>query len=176
MTDAEKTRRPVGKPNELRDVYEFLEEVRLRPGMWARGSSLQHLDSMLIGYRVASEIHGIGEPFDFFNGGPFAEWLWKRLGMSYGSTLGWAVEIERAAEKSGTPPMEMFFALLDELIPRRTQLTPSLCVGPQLMLDASAPPEALHDHDMATDSNSAGTGHRVARGHFRSGHEERVDM
>ncbi|MEV4456161.1 hypothetical protein [Microbispora sp. NPDC049633] len=121
MTDVEKTRRPVRKPSELHDVYEFLEEVRLRPGMWVRRSSLQHLDSMLVGYRLAAEIHGIDEPFDFFNGGPFAEWLWKRLDMPYGSALGWAVEIERAAEKSNTPPMEMFFALLDEFRAEHTR-------------------------------------------------------
>lgn len=114
MTETAKGRRAPRRPSELRDVYEFLDEVRLRPGMWVRRSSLQHLDSMLIGYRVASEIHGIDESFDFWNGGPFAEWLWKRFGMAYPSALGWAVEIERAAETANVPAMEMFFALLDE--------------------------------------------------------------
>ncbi|MDR6980851.1 hypothetical protein J2X68_007593 [Streptomyces sp. 3330] len=33
--------------------------------MWVRRSSLQHRDSMLIGYAVASEIHDIDERFDF---------------------------------------------------------------------------------------------------------------
>ncbi|MEU8460443.1 hypothetical protein [Streptomyces sp. NPDC029003] len=114
MTETAKGRRAPRKPIELRDVYEFLEEVRLRPGMWVRRSSLQHLDSILVGYRVASEIHGIDESFEFWNGGPFAEWLWKRLGLSYPSALGWAVEIERAAEIAEVPAMEMFFAFLDE--------------------------------------------------------------
>src|SRR5690242_15914453 len=102
------------KPRELRDVHEFLDEVRLRPGMWVRRSSLQHLDSMLIGYAVASEVHDVDESFDFWNGGPFSQWLWKRLDMTYPSNLGWAVEIERVAESAGTPPMQMFFSLLDE--------------------------------------------------------------
>ncbi|MFE3854392.1 hypothetical protein ACFXPN_25045 [Streptomyces griseorubiginosus] len=102
------------RPRELNDVLEFLDEVRLRPGMWVRRSSLQHLDSMLIGYAVASEIHDIDERFDFWNGGPFSQWLWNRLSMEYPSALGWAVEIERAAEATGTQPMEMFFSLLDE--------------------------------------------------------------
>jgi hypothetical protein len=62
---------------------------------------------MLVGYRVASEIHGSGESFEFWNGGPFAEWLWKRLSMPYPSALGWAVEIERAAEIAEVPAMEM---------------------------------------------------------------------
>ena len=113
MTETARGRRAPREPGELRDFYEFLEEVRLRPGMWVRGSSLTHLDSMLGGYRVASEIHGSAESFDFWDG-PFSEWLWKRLGLGYSSSLGWAVEIERAAQAADVPPMEMFFALLDE--------------------------------------------------------------
>jgi hypothetical protein len=121
MTETAKSGRAPRKPSELRDVYEFLDEVRRRPGMWVRRSSLQHLDSMLIGYRVASEIHGVDESFDFWNGGLFATWLWKRLSMTYPSALGWAVEIERAAETANTPPIEMFFALLDEFRAERGQ-------------------------------------------------------
>ncbi|MCX4738570.1 hypothetical protein [Streptomyces antibioticus] len=97
-------------------MYDLLEEVRLRPGMWLRRSSLQHLDSMLSGYVVALQIHGIEEPLDLRPGshGPFAQWLWKRLDMHYPSALGWAVEIERAAEQVDRPAIEMFFDLLDE--------------------------------------------------------------
>ncbi|MET7547097.1 hypothetical protein ABZS94_15115 [Streptomyces sp. NPDC005500] len=100
---------------ELSDANDFLDEVRLRPGMWVRGSSLQHLDSMLTGYRVAIGIHRVEEDFDFWNPGTqgtFAEWLWQRNGCS--SALGWAVEIEREAETSGTPAIELFFSLLDQ--------------------------------------------------------------
>ncbi|GGU93553.1 hypothetical protein GCM10010260_30730 [Streptomyces filipinensis] len=114
MTELAAGRPGPRKPRELRDVDEFLDQVRLRPGMWVRRSSLQHLDSMLVGYAVASEIHGSDESFDFWNSGPFSQWLWKRMNMTYPSNLGWAVEIERAAEAAGTPPMEMFFSLLDE--------------------------------------------------------------
>ncbi|MFI1168675.1 hypothetical protein ACH4UM_35220 [Streptomyces sp. NPDC020801] len=114
---AEGTRRAPRQLGELSDVYDFLEEVRLRPGMWVCRSSLQHLDSMLTGYRVALGVHGIAEPFDFWNPGGssrFSEWLWPRLGMRHPSPLGWATEIERAAEQDGRPAMEMFFELLDE--------------------------------------------------------------
>lgn len=45
----------------------------LGPGMWVR--SLDHLDSMLIGYLVALEVHGMAEEFNFWPQGPFAEWL-----------------------------------------------------------------------------------------------------
>ncbi|WP_328725613.1 hypothetical protein [Streptomyces sp. NBC_00259] len=51
---------------------------------------------------------------DFDHCGPFSEWLWPRLGMQYSSPLGWAVEIERAAEAADIQPLDMFFDLLDE--------------------------------------------------------------
>ncbi|MDQ0577895.1 hypothetical protein [Streptomyces rishiriensis] len=114
MTEMAAGRPGPRKPRELRDVHEFLDQVRLRPGMWVRRGSLQHLDSMLVGYAVACEIHDSDESFDFWNSGPFSQWLWKRMNMAYPSNLGWAVEIERAAESAGMPPMEMFFSLLDE--------------------------------------------------------------
>ncbi|MEU4094893.1 hypothetical protein [Streptomyces sp. NPDC026673] len=100
---------------ELTDVYDFLDEVRLRPGMWVRGSSLQHLESMLLGYGAAMKVHGIEAAFDFWSPGaqrPFAEWLWRRNGRH--SPLGWAVEIEREAQESETPAIELFFSLLDQ--------------------------------------------------------------
>ncbi|MFE9096494.1 hypothetical protein [Streptomyces sp. NPDC007264] len=115
MTETDGARRTPKQLGELADVYDFLEEVRLRPGMWIRRSSLQHLDSMLTGYRVALGVHDIAEPFDFWNPGSqgrFSEWLWQRLGRH--SALGWATEIEREAERADRPAMEMFFELLDE--------------------------------------------------------------
>lgn len=78
--------------------------------MWVR--SLDHLESMLIGYRVALEIHGVVEEFDFWPHGPFAEWLWVRLGRH--SSLGWAAEIEHEATAANISPTAKFFALLDE--------------------------------------------------------------
>ncbi|MCP3768802.1 MULTISPECIES: hypothetical protein [unclassified Streptomyces] len=117
MADPGVGKRRLRQLSELKDVYDFLEEVRLRPGIWVRGSSLLHLHSLLTGYRIALGVHDVEETFDFWNPGnhiPFNEWLWKRLGMPYSSALGWAVEIERAAEKAGRPAMELFFELLDE--------------------------------------------------------------
>ncbi|MFG2380836.1 hypothetical protein [Streptomyces avermitilis] len=117
---------PRQKPRQLTqlgDVHDFLDEVRLRPGMWLRGSSLQHLESMLIGYRVALGVHGIPEDFDFWSPGqgPFAEWLWQRLGHKYPSALGWAVEIEREAEATNESAVELFFSLLDEFRAERSE-------------------------------------------------------
>ncbi|MEU6774074.1 hypothetical protein [Streptomyces sp. NPDC046759] len=115
MMEVDNVRRQPRHLTELSSVFEFLDEVRLRPGMWLRGDSLQHLDSMLIGYRAAMVVHGVEEDFDFWSPGtqgPFAEWLWQRLGRH--SPLGWAVEIEREAQEAGTPAVELFFDLLDE--------------------------------------------------------------
>ncbi|MDX2522488.1 hypothetical protein PV355_46665 [Streptomyces stelliscabiei] len=116
MTDTGKATRRLRQLNELTDLYDFLDEVRLRPGMWVRGRSLLHLESMLIGYTAALGIHGINEDCNLQAGsqGPFAQWLWNRLGMAYPSSLGWAVEIERRAEQTDVPAVELFFELLDE--------------------------------------------------------------
>lgn len=114
---------PPRASSELRDVHDFLAEVRKRPGMWLPGGSLQHLDSMIIGYQIALQAHGLqekdGGAFDFVHFGPFPEWLWPRLGLGYPSALRWAVEIERAAEKQGVPAVTLFFDLLDEYAAER---------------------------------------------------------
>ena len=114
MTAADNARRQPKHLTELSSVYELLDEIRLRPGMWLRGSSLQHLDSMLIGYQAAMTVHDIEEDFPFWrpgNEGPFTEWLWQRLALH--SSLDWAAEIEREAQ-DGAPAVELFFSLFDE--------------------------------------------------------------
>lgn len=95
---------------ECTGAYDFLEQVRLRPGMWLPGGSLRHLKSMLIGYRVALGVHQVDEHFDFWPEDSFQEWLWRRLGRH--SSLGWAVEIERETP-GGSTAIEEFFRLLD---------------------------------------------------------------
>ncbi|MBB2913250.1 hypothetical protein FHS43_004548 [Streptosporangium becharense] len=107
----EQTQRPRPEPpSEWQNVYGFLEEVRHRPGMWLRDGSLRDLEMILIGYRVALDVHGVEERFDFWPSGPFSAWL-ARYGRW--SALGWAAEIERQVEP-GTTPLESFFAFLDE--------------------------------------------------------------
>ncbi|MGW3747184.1 hypothetical protein ACWD62_43525 [Streptomyces sp. NPDC005146] len=109
------TELPKPRPlHELDNVHDFLDDVRLRPNMYVRGRSVLHLQSILFGYSVACEIHRAPAMTDFDHVGPFSEWLWPRLGMRYSSPLGWAVEIERAAEAAGIQPLDMFFDLLDE--------------------------------------------------------------
>ncbi|ARF77527.1 hypothetical protein HS99_0008735 [Kitasatospora aureofaciens] len=95
---------------ECTGAYDFLEQVRLRPGVWLPGGSLRHLESMLIGYRVALGVHRVEEDFDFWPENSFKEWLWRHLGRH--SPLGWAAEIERETPAGSTPVAE-FFRLLD---------------------------------------------------------------
>ncbi|MGW0465704.1 hypothetical protein ACWDX6_10580 [Streptomyces sp. NPDC003027] len=100
--------------SECRDVYDFLDQIRLRPAMFIRGGSLLELQSMLYGFRVASEIYGPQAVTDFEHEGPFTEWLWPRLGQRYSSPLGWAVEITKAAQAADRAATDLFFDLLDE--------------------------------------------------------------
>jgi hypothetical protein len=111
MSQAGESPRKPRQLKELRDVYDFLDKVRSRPGAWVDRSSLQHLNSMLIGYRVALAVHGVEEEFDFWHDGPFSKWLWRRLGRS--SALGWAREIEHEAAAAGRSSIEAFFDFLD---------------------------------------------------------------
>ena len=117
MSEAGSGKRKPRQLSELSDVFDFLDEVRLRPGMWVR--SLDHLYSTLIGYGVALEVHNVAEEFDFWPQGPFTEWLWARLGRH--SSLGWAVEIEREAEAARLDPVEMFFVFVDAYRAERHQ-------------------------------------------------------
>lgn len=114
--------RPIGsKPvGECHDIYEFLDQVRMRPGMFVRGGSLLELQAILYGFRVASEIYGPQAVTDFEHQGPFAEWLWPQLGRSYSSPLGWAVEITKAAEAADASPIDLFFDLLNKFKDERS--------------------------------------------------------
>ncbi|QDO39859.1 hypothetical protein FNV62_18260 [Streptomyces sp. RLB3-17] len=89
----------------------------MNPGTWASVERGRCPQGGLPGLARAR-----AEAFDFWNPGcqePFAEWLWKRLGRH--SSLGWAAEIEREAEASNTPAVELFFSLLDEYRAERGQ-------------------------------------------------------
>ncbi|MFC9424628.1 hypothetical protein [Streptomyces sp. NPDC056987] len=91
-------------------MYDFLDQIRLRPGMWLPVGSLQHLQSVLTGYRVALAVHSIREPFAFWPEEDFTTWLHEHYGIS--SSLTWAAEIERRTPADSTPVKE-FFRLLD---------------------------------------------------------------
>ncbi|WP_327425459.1 barstar family protein [Streptomyces sp. NBC_01707] len=93
------------------DVYDFLEQIRLRPSMSLPGHSLRHLEALLTGYRVALGVHAIDEPFAFWPEERFTQWLHESRGTS--SSLSWAAEIERTTPADSNP-VEEFFRLLDD--------------------------------------------------------------
>ncbi|WP_327386465.1 MULTISPECIES: hypothetical protein [unclassified Streptomyces] len=96
--------------DEVRDVYDVLEHVRLRPGMFVRDGSLQELMLILSGYGTALRVHDVGEQFDLAPVGPFADWLRRSRGWS--TSCGWATAIELNGQDE--PPLSAFFRLLDE--------------------------------------------------------------
>ncbi|MEU8911640.1 hypothetical protein [Streptomyces mirabilis] len=105
-------RKPRPRPiAEWQDAFDFVEQVRLRPGMFVRGGSVQELSTMLFGYSVSLQVHGVDEEFVFDPaGGPFAQWLGWEYGWSMAT--GWAHAIEHYLPDE--PPLEAFFRLVDE--------------------------------------------------------------
>ncbi|SMD06686.1 hypothetical protein SAMN05660733_03813 [Lentzea albidocapillata] len=78
--------------------------------MWVRGRQLRELETMLLGYGIALEVHGITESFLLNPGGPFSDWLYARFG--WGMACGWAHAITENAGKEA--PLDLFFRLADE--------------------------------------------------------------
>ncbi|MGW6728320.1 hypothetical protein ACWF9G_20675 [Nocardia sp. NPDC055029] len=105
---------PVKRLADCDDVYDFLEHnVRPRPLMWARGGSLQELETLLAGYSLALHVHSVPEAEEFALGprGPFTEWLRSTYG--WGMSMGWAYAIEQHRHE-GETAIDSFFRLLDE--------------------------------------------------------------
>ncbi|MFJ7421740.1 hypothetical protein ACIQXD_24475 [Streptomyces uncialis] len=104
------------------DVYDLLEQIRLRPSMWLPGGSLRDLQAMLLGYQIAISVHSVDEAFSFWK---FNQWLKERLGARSDSvSYGWAADIERNTPE-GSTPVEEFFRLLDGFrLETARQLTP----------------------------------------------------
>ncbi|MFE5555232.1 hypothetical protein [Streptomyces sp. NPDC056544] len=113
MTAPQGKRRPPRPVSEMRDVYDFLEDVRLRPGMYAFQSSVMHLHSLLDGFELAMEMSGKPDSTPFGPRGGFIEWLRGQINGQYGSLI-WGYAIELEAGDRGMPAMELFFELLDK--------------------------------------------------------------
>jgi hypothetical protein len=93
----------------MSDIYEFLRDVRERPGMYVLDYSLEPLQSMCHGYSVALEAHGIHELGVDFNR-RFSDFVYEQRGWSM--SIGWADGIRRHA-KSNEEAFQTFFALLE---------------------------------------------------------------
>jgi hypothetical protein len=63
----------------VRDLYDFLQRVRKRPGMYLRDKSLEDLDARCHGYSLALNAHAIQEFGTDFNE-LFSSYLFERFG------------------------------------------------------------------------------------------------
>jgi hypothetical protein len=79
--------------------------------MWVRHGSVHELCTMLFGYSLALQVHGVPEGFDLHPAlGPFADWLRATRGWSM--SRGWDAAIEDNA--GDRTPLDLLFGLLDE--------------------------------------------------------------
>ena len=91
------------------NVFDWLDEVRARPGMYLRGGSLLDLESKVYGYYAGLASHGIVEPVPAMDH-HFASWLYHRTRWSM--SCGWGAGI---ADRHKRPERAVaaFFRLVD---------------------------------------------------------------
>jgi hypothetical protein len=92
-------------------IYDVLDAIRKRPGMYIAEPSINRLHAFLVGYtaglgRVRFALRGEG---DFHR---FHDWVAGRLGFG-SSTSGWCNMI-RSKSVSEADAFDRFYALLDE--------------------------------------------------------------
>jgi hypothetical protein len=92
-------------------IYDMLEKIRRKPGMYIGERSINRLHAFLTGYRA-----GLGRlgfyPRDVDEFHRFHDWVANRLGF-YESTSGWCNMI-RDKSTSETEAFDQFFLFLDE--------------------------------------------------------------
>jgi hypothetical protein len=122
---------PTWEPTRISNVFEWLDEVRKRPGMYIRasgndrdGASLDHLESMLWGYEAAIRAHRIDESTPRFT---HSFLWWVRLRRGWSMSAGWAKAVVRSV-REGQQPLDLFFELVDEY----RQVTPRVLTTVQL--------------------------------------------
>lgn len=91
-------------------VFDLLDEIRARPSMFLRNSSLEDLQTLLFGYYAALDVHGLVEPVPKMDR-HFLFWMEYRTGWSL--CTGWAVAL---TSRYGTSEraLEEFFNFADE--------------------------------------------------------------
>jgi hypothetical protein len=84
--------------------------IRIRGGFIRDDETLGEIASLLSGYHLALQIHGIDEGFELGAVGPFCSWLSWNYGTSL--TAGWASAVAQLT-RDGESPVETFFRLLN---------------------------------------------------------------
>jgi hypothetical protein len=101
-------------------VYEILEKIKAKPGMYLGRASVSDLFMFLVGYqcfRSELEIEMTEEEDDFY--GEFQPWLQKKLSITTVSSWAKMIMLYCHDEKAG---FEKFFSLLDEFKQRDKSL------------------------------------------------------
>ncbi|MCP3139186.1 hypothetical protein [Pyxidicoccus xibeiensis] len=100
----------------MMSIFDLLEEVRRRPGMYVAGDEsqgalrLRSLEQLIHGYSLALRQHGIQESVVEF-ARDFGEFLWETRGWSTSS--GFAAAVLEAAGSDGAA-WELFWRLVEE--------------------------------------------------------------
>ena len=101
-------------------VFEILEKIKAKPGMYIGRPSVSDLFMFLVGYECSRSELGIElteEDDDFY--GEFQPWLQKRLGITTVSSWSKMIMLYCHDEKAG---FEYFFSLLNEFKQRDKSL------------------------------------------------------
>jgi hypothetical protein len=101
-----------------RNVFGLLDQIRARPAMYLRNSSLQDLESLLFGYYSCVGMHAIDEDIPKMNNHFL---IWLHYLTDWSCSIGWAAAIEQRYPKQ-EEALTAFFEFLDEyrkLIPTR---------------------------------------------------------
>ena len=92
-------------------IYDVLDRIRKRPGMYIAEPSINRLHAFLVGYTagLGRVRFALRDEVGFHR---FHDWVARRLGFG-GSASGWCNMI-RSKSASEADAFERFFALLDE--------------------------------------------------------------
>ena len=95
----------------MRNIYDYIEEIRQRPGMFSSDLSLGPIETLLYGYCACLEINQIEEDYEGrrFRPSSFSSWIYDEMGWS--GSLGFSYAIE---ENSPDPEaaFNTFFSLV----------------------------------------------------------------
>ena len=101
-----------------KNIFEWLEQMRGRPGMFLRNNMLEDLETLVNGYCACLTLHNVIEAAPSM-GRHFHDWLWFKTQWS--DCCGWAELINREYPES-QKALEAFFVLVDEY----RQLVPTI--------------------------------------------------
>jgi len=105
----------------MNGVFDILEKIRTKPGMYIGRPSVRDLFMFLVGYECARGELGIEptqEDDDFY--GEFQPWLQQKLGITTVSSWAKMIMLSCKDEKAG---FDYFFNLLDEFKQRDQSLS-----------------------------------------------------